>query len=60
MCDYCCDADTSKYTDFAGSEGIYYEIYDGEYYLVIEHYRNERNKVIIKYCPWCGRKLDGN
>jgi DNA-directed RNA polymerase subunit RPC12/RpoP len=58
-CDYCNEQDIKnvKETDFEGMDGIMYDKKDNKYYLVIEHFRREINKVEINNCPQCGRKL---
>jgi ribA/ribD-fused uncharacterized protein len=59
VCDYCNEEDikNSDIHDFAGCDGIYYSEKDDKYYLVIEHCKNEINRIEIKNCPKCGRKL---
>lgn len=54
-CEYC--NEYNEEDSFQGCEGVYYNKREDAYYFVIEHFRNERNKVKINYCPMCGRKL---
>jgi len=59
ICDYCDEKDIedNNQNDFAGCDGIMHNKKDGNYYLVLEHCRNEISSIEIKYCPQCGRKL---
>jgi hypothetical protein len=58
MCDYCKEENIEvSESAFQGGDGIMYNKREENYYLVIEHFHNERNKVKIKHCPMCGRKL---
>lgn len=58
MCDYCKEENIEiSERAFQGSDGIMYNKMDEKYYLVIEHFKGEINKVQIKCCPECGRKL---
>lgn len=52
-----CEFDDTE-DSFAGSEGVYHEKKDNKWYFVIEHFRNERDKAEINYCPYCGKKLE--
>lgn len=61
MCDYCKEENIEvSESAFQGSDGIMYDKMKEQYYLVIEHFRNERNKVEVKFCPQCGRNLTSN
>lgn len=41
-----------------GCDGVLYNSKTNNYYIYIEHFRNEKNRVEdIKYCPMCGVKL---
>jgi hypothetical protein len=55
MCDYCDKENTEEL--LAGSDGILFDKDNGEYYLYIEHFRNEKYFIVVKYCPKCGEKL---
>jgi len=58
MCEYCNEQNIEiSENAFQGSDGILFNKREEKYYLVIEHFRGERNKVEIKFCPMCGRKL---
>lgn len=55
-CNECKDI-TTDIKQFMGNDGIWYDKKNDQYYIVIWHFANECNRVIINYCPWCGRKL---
>jgi len=57
MCEYCNKENHEN--SFRGDDGIYFDKKHNKHYLVIEHFRNERNKVEVDYCTKCGRKLMG-
>jgi hypothetical protein len=54
MCDYCDKENTEE--SLRGSDGIYHDE-NGEYYLYIEHFHNEKYFIKVDYCPKCGEKL---
>lgn len=57
MCSYCSEVNQEK--DLEGTDGICFDEKTCTYYLYIEHFRYEKNRVTnIKYCPYCGRKLE--
>ncbi len=56
MCEYC--HYTNQEDSFEGCEGVYYDKLKNKYYFVIEHFRNERNKAEVHFCPMCGVKLN--
>lgn len=55
FCEYC--DEKNKENDFEGSDGVYYDSKKEKHFLVIHHFRNERNRVEVEYCPQCGRKF---
>jgi len=59
-CECCNEEDMEKDFSSYGDEEIIHDKKDGKYYLVWEHCRNERDRIEIKCCYMCGRKLDKN
>jgi hypothetical protein len=58
MCDRC-DSITNEIIERGKpEEDIFYNEKEGEFYLVVEECRYERTRVKIKYCPFCGKKLE--
>jgi hypothetical protein len=55
MCDYCDKENTEEL--LAGSDGILFDKDNGEHYLYIEHFLNEKYFIKVNYCPKCGREL---
>jgi hypothetical protein len=56
MCEYC-ENNIVDENSFVGGDGVYHDKKTNEYYLIAEHFRNERIKIQIFYCPQCGREL---
>lgn len=54
MCDYC-DKDNTEEC-LSGDDGILFGK-NGEHYLYIEHFRNEKYWIKVDYCHKCGEKL---
>lgn len=56
-CDYC--NVNNKEKDFKdGHDGVCWNLREKEWQLVINHFRGEWNRVEVKFCPQCGRKLE--
>jgi len=57
MCDYCNKENTE--IGLSGSDGIIYDEKKNRYYLFIEHFKGECNRIYDpKYCLQCGEKLN--
>jgi hypothetical protein len=54
MCEYCNEENTED--SLRGTDGIFLSE-NGEYYLYIEHFLNEKTIIKVNYCPECGKKL---
>lgn len=58
-CSYCKEIlPRERERELASSDGICFDREADVYYIYIEHFRNERNRLTeITHCPYCGRKL---
>lgn len=56
MCEYCNKENTEE--SLSGSDGIFRDKNNGEYYLYIEHFANEKYFIKVDYCPKCGKNLE--
>lgn len=55
LCEYC--NVENKEENLRGLDGIVYDGEENKYCLYIEHFRNEKYRIEVKYCPECGREL---
>jgi hypothetical protein len=55
MCDYCHEENSLE--NLSGLDGVLFDKEEGKHFLYIEHFRNEKYKIEVNYCPECGRKL---
>jgi hypothetical protein len=55
MCEYC-DKDNTE-ESLRGSDGIVYNEKKDKFYIYIEHFLNEKNRIEVNFCPQCGIKL---
>ncbi|WP_405169406.1 hypothetical protein [Paenibacillus sp. FSL H3-0286] len=55
MYEYC--SEENKESDLCGSDGVVYDTENNNYYLFAEHFKDEKVRIDVKYCPECGTCL---